>query len=57
LTGKSSTAAEPHEKLENENPTIRRRENNFSNCNPWTTQTSKQVPQLQRTGKYIYTQQ
>jgi hypothetical protein len=24
---------------------------NFSKCNPWTTQTSKQVPQLQRTGK------
>jgi hypothetical protein len=29
LTGKSSTAAEPHEKLENKSPAIRRRENNF----------------------------
>jgi FtsZ-interacting cell division protein ZipA len=28
LTGKSSTAAEPHEKLENKSPAIRRRENN-----------------------------
>jgi len=29
LIGKSSTAAEPHEKLENKSPAIRRRENNF----------------------------